>query len=182
MILNRMGYEAQSVQDGFAALAALRQELPDIVLSDINMPGMSGLELLSIVRHRFPAIHTIAMSGVLLEGEGPLRTAAHAFYQKGSGVKSLLELLGSVPEPERVSPKQPSEPQPVWIERDGHSASGEAQAIACPECLRTFYLPVNGSIGKLLETCCIHCSALVRYGIAERFGTDGPGSWNNVSA
>ncbi len=81
-ILNEMGYEAQSFGDGFAALTALRQELPDIVISDINMPVMSGLELLSIVRHRFPAIHTIAMSGVLFEDEEPLWTAADAFYQK----------------------------------------------------------------------------------------------------
>lgn len=176
MILNETGYDAQSFEDGFAALAALRQELPDIVVSDINMPGMSGLELLSVVRHRFPGIHTIAMSGVLFEDEEPLRTAADAFYQKGSGVKSLLKLLDSVPEPERPSPKQPSEPPPIWIQRNEHSASGEAAiTIACPECLRTFLQPVNDSICKILETCCIHCKALIRYGIVERFGMGAPG-------
>jgi CheY-like chemotaxis protein len=67
MILNEMGYEAQSVEGGFSALAELRHQLPDILVSDLKMPDMSGLELLSVVRRRFPVIRTIAMSGLLFE-------------------------------------------------------------------------------------------------------------------
>ncbi len=90
-------------------------------------------------------------------------------------MKSLLKLLDLVPEPERLSPKQPSEPPPVWIQRHGYGVSGEAQiTIACPECLRTFLQPVSGSNCKIVETCCIHCSALIRYGIVEPSGMAAP--------
>jgi hypothetical protein len=103
--------------------------------------------------------------------EAPLGTTADAFYQKGSGVKSLLKLLDSVPEPGSILPKQPMVPPPIWIQRNGRSASGGAQVtIACPECLRTFLQAVDGSICKILETACVHCSALILYGIVEPFG------------
>ena len=46
-VLSEMGYRVRTAEDGFSALAELRKEIPDILLSDLNMPGMSGFELLS---------------------------------------------------------------------------------------------------------------------------------------
>jgi CheY-like chemotaxis protein len=37
------GYQVRSAEDGFSALAKIRSETPDIILSDLDMPGMSGL-------------------------------------------------------------------------------------------------------------------------------------------
>jgi CheY-like chemotaxis protein len=56
------GYAVRIASDGFSALAEIREEIPDLILSDLNMPGMSGFELLSVVRRRFPSIRVIAMS------------------------------------------------------------------------------------------------------------------------
>ena len=36
---------------------------PDLIISDLHMPRMSGFEFLSVVRRRFPAIPVIAISG-----------------------------------------------------------------------------------------------------------------------
>ena len=55
VILAESGYRVRSAEDGFSALVEIRNEIPDIILSDLNMPGMSGFELLSVVRCRFPA-------------------------------------------------------------------------------------------------------------------------------
>ena len=57
------GLSVRSAEDGSSALFEIRQEVPDIILSDLNMPRMSGCEFLSLVRRRFPAIRVIAMSG-----------------------------------------------------------------------------------------------------------------------
>ena len=54
LLLQSQGYEVHEAGDGFEALIALKRSLPDIIISDLSMPNMSGFELLSVVRRRFP--------------------------------------------------------------------------------------------------------------------------------
>ena len=63
MLLAARSFDVQTAEDGFEALLALRGALPDVIITDLKMPHMSGFELLSIVRKRFPQIPTIAISG-----------------------------------------------------------------------------------------------------------------------
>lgn len=76
------------------------------------MPGMSGFELLSVVRRRFPAIRVIAMS-VFSEDEILSGVAADAFFQKGRGFGDLLMILESLPQPERWAQQPAAAPAPV---------------------------------------------------------------------
>src|SRR5580698_3727451 len=48
-IFKEHGYTVRKAADGFEALAVIRDREPDILVSDLNMPGMSGFELLSVV-------------------------------------------------------------------------------------------------------------------------------------
>jgi CheY-like chemotaxis protein len=93
MILTGVGYNVQSAADGFSALAKIRSELPDILITDLNMPGMSGFELLSVVRRRFPSIRVIAMSSAFSGLEVPTGVDAEAFHEKATGVPALLSLV-----------------------------------------------------------------------------------------
>jgi CheY-like chemotaxis protein len=52
-IFKECSYTVRTATNGFAALAQIRRKVPRVLLSDLNMPGMSGFELLSVVRHRF---------------------------------------------------------------------------------------------------------------------------------
>ena len=52
-IFRGLGYQVRTAGDGFSALRHLRTEIPDMLLSDLNMPRMSGFELLSVIRRRF---------------------------------------------------------------------------------------------------------------------------------
>jgi len=52
------GIECTDAEDGLAALKALPSERFDVILTDINMPGLTGLELISFVR-RHPSYNTI---------------------------------------------------------------------------------------------------------------------------
>ena len=61
----------RSAEDGLSALREIRQESPDILLTDLNMPGMSGFELLTEVRSLFPTISVIAMSGAFCGSDDP---------------------------------------------------------------------------------------------------------------
>jgi DNA-binding response OmpR family regulator len=43
--LRQAGYEVRAFEDGLSALASARDEVPDLALLDITMPGMSGLDV-----------------------------------------------------------------------------------------------------------------------------------------
>ncbi len=60
--LARCGYEAASARDGREALELLDKELPDLVLTDIHMSGMDGLELLAEIKARYPDTIVIMMT------------------------------------------------------------------------------------------------------------------------
>ena len=103
LVLTEIGYRVRSAEDGFSALREIVNEAPELLLSDLNMPGISGFELLSEVRRRFPAIRTIAMSGSFCGEEVPSGVAADGFYQKGSSVAALLRMMETLPHVERYA-------------------------------------------------------------------------------
>jgi CheY-like chemotaxis protein len=96
-LLAHWGYATRTAQNGLAALVEIYRAKPDILLSDLEMPGMNGYELLSIVRRLHPEVPLVAMSGGY-NGDGvPAGVTADAFYAKGAGPSSRLRvLLGKV--------------------------------------------------------------------------------------
>ncbi len=83
-ILRSFACSVRTASDGFGALKILREVLPDLLIADLRMPNMSGFELLSIVRRRFPHIPTIAISGEFILANMPLGLLVDHFFQKGS--------------------------------------------------------------------------------------------------
>lgn len=49
--LSRHGHEVRTAEDGVAALEMIRQDAPDMLITDVNLPRMDGLALLETVRH-----------------------------------------------------------------------------------------------------------------------------------
>ena len=45
-----------------AALRIIRETRPDVVLMDVNMPGISGLQAAAIIREEFPAVRVVVIS------------------------------------------------------------------------------------------------------------------------
>lgn len=109
-IFTEFQYVVRSAEDGVSALREIGQAAPDVILSDLNMSGMSGFELLSEVRVRFPAIRVIAMSGAF-SGDGiPLGVAADAFYEKGTRLDSLLKIMETITRHGWLPSRQEPEP------------------------------------------------------------------------
>src|ERR1035437_9183926 len=168
-VLTEIGYSVRIAEDGFSALAEMHQGgVPDILLSDLNMPGMSGFELLSVVRRRFPVIRTVAMSGAFSGDEVPSGVAADAFYQKGSSMGALLRIMGTPPDMARRAARRSGATDPIWIQRNEQNAWGEGYiTIACPECLRTFPQATGCSTCQIHDTICIYCRCSIHYAIVE---------------
>jgi len=167
-IFTTFGHSVRSAEDGFSALGQIRNEMPDVLLSDLNMQGMSGFELLSVVRRRFPAIQVIAMSGAFSGNTVPPGIAADAFYEKGSSPGTLLAIMRDMGNMERSSVQHPDTLAPIWIPKNGHDPTGEEYVmVTCPECLRTFPQVLGKAFLPIRETSCVHCFSLVHYAIVQ---------------
>jgi CheY-like chemotaxis protein len=67
LFLERQGFSVISARDGQEALQKYLREKPDLLLTDINMPRMSGIELLAKIRERDKDLPTIFVSGQIDE-------------------------------------------------------------------------------------------------------------------
>jgi DNA-binding NtrC family response regulator len=122
-ILTENGYAARSTTNGFSALVEISHEVPDFLISDLSMPGMSGFELLMVVRGQFPSIRVIAMSGAFSGDKIPSGVLADGYFEKGTSIDALLKILKLLPLPERRARHPGAAPAPVWI-----SSSAEQRA------------------------------------------------------
>jgi len=167
-VLKASGYDVSTAIHGFDALLQLKKKLPAIVLSDLSMPQMSGFELLSVVRRRFPQIPVIAMSGAYHSGDSvPGGVIADAFYAKGqSNPQTLLRAVADLirTSADRAVDHE-RESAPVWIPRNGKDSHGiPFVVLTCTECLRSFPLSVmTEDLQKIQETPCLFCPNTVRY-------------------
>ena len=62
-ILERHGHEVSAAADGVEALLTLRTRNIDLVITDLQMPDIHGLELISVLRDRSPRPPVVVVSG-----------------------------------------------------------------------------------------------------------------------
>lgn len=172
LLLEAQGYEVICAEDGFEGLAALKQSLPDLIISDLRMPNMNGFEFLSVVRRRFPIIPVIVISGEFSGVSVPESVLADAFFSKGA--YKMPELFERICDLVREIPTRPKTGKPtqaaVWVMNNKGTV-----AVTCSECLRTF--PVAGVSKGVNEAECDFCSCMVRFEIiGENFKQRGTGA------
>jgi CheY-like chemotaxis protein len=101
LIFTELGYRVRSCKDGLSAESEIQKEIPDVLLSDLNLAPMSGLEFLTVVRRWFPSIRVIAMGGAFSGNRVPPGVPADAFYRKGGGPDRLIEAVDALTQPKR---------------------------------------------------------------------------------
>jgi CheY-like chemotaxis protein len=168
-ILTQRGYRVRTAEDGFAALEHMRAEMPDLILSDLYMLGMSGFELLSVVRRRFPEVTVVAMSSAFTDGEIPAGVAADAFYQKATGVPALLQLMEEASSLDCLPlDVRYRDLAPIWIAtHPPKSGAAEPVDIACPECLRTSHCIPGDAATIVRNTDCAYCHTPIQYAMVQ---------------
>ena len=84
-ILEAEGYEVVSAEDGRRGLSAFRSEKPDLVITDIIMPDMEGLEIIVTLQKSNPQIRIVAVSG-----SGRLNEVDYLEYAEKLGAYATL--------------------------------------------------------------------------------------------
>jgi CheY-like chemotaxis protein len=159
-LLQFAGYSVHVAENGIEALRRIKERVPDLIISDLRMPKMSGFEFLSIVRRRFPQLPLIAISGEFTSSTDPILGIADAFFAKGHYAPNMLydkvaELLKHPPVRKQL--QQP----PMWVAAGAH---GQV-VLTCTDCLRSF--PVRACPSQfammVFEVECVACGTRLRY-------------------
>ena len=98
--LEQTGFEARGFSDGISVLEALKTELPDLIVLDIMMPGMDGLEVLRKLRaeeeyKNIPVIMATA-KGTEMDKIGGLNSGADDYLVKPFGVMEMVARVNAV--------------------------------------------------------------------------------------
>jgi CheY-like chemotaxis protein len=161
---------ALASSDGFAALQVLRGAQPDLLITELDLQRMSGFELLSVVRTRFPSIAVIALSSEYTPLTVPDEAICDAFLAKGQNLD--FELAAEAERLVSESPLRGSRPKatvaPVWIPK---STSGYI-ILTCPECLRSFSAPQP--VTTSAKESCVFCTADVPFQVSSIPISPGP--------
>jgi len=92
LALNRGGFDVVGeAGDGKAGIELVRTEHPDVVLLDLSMPVMDGLEALPTIRRTVPGAKIIVLSGfgATQMSERALANGADGYVQKGASLDSI---------------------------------------------------------------------------------------------
>lgn len=91
--LQRVGYNVNEAASGEEALEAMKQQRFDVVLTDIRMPGLTGVELLKRIKEQAPDAIVILMTGYASLGTAveALRLGAHDYLIKPSSSQDIRQ-------------------------------------------------------------------------------------------
>ena len=126
VVLQGEGYEVRTASRAEAALEILRSWRPDLVITDICMPGIGGLELVTRVRSDLgpPVPPVVVVSGFADARAEALRRGAARFEAKPLGYEELVRLVQDTLDSTRPPRVRPSES--IKARRDATRAIGEA--------------------------------------------------------
>lgn len=96
-MLAREGYEVEEAADGAAALERLSARESDVLVTDIRMPRLNGLDLLRCCRERFPDLPVILITayGTIGDAVEAIRAGAFDYITKPFDEAELLRVVGN---------------------------------------------------------------------------------------
>ncbi|MBU1712607.1 MAG: response regulator, partial [Proteobacteria bacterium] len=94
-ILTRRGFDVEISSDGLSGLAQIIQGNFDVVVLDVKMPGMNGIQVLSEIRRLSLPTRVILLTGhfSLPDEENTLKRGAFAYLLKPYPILKLVELI-----------------------------------------------------------------------------------------
>jgi CheY-like chemotaxis protein/anti-sigma regulatory factor (Ser/Thr protein kinase) len=155
-LLERMGYRADVAANGLEAIEALRRQPYDVVLMDVQMPEMDGLEATRSICREWPPEQRpriIAMTANVMkeDREACLSAGMNDYLGKPIRVEELVAALNKCqPLAKAVASVLPDEPTPAEVVKEG-APDEAAEDILDPKALEKLREMVGGDADFLAE-------------------------------
>ena len=96
--LEMRGFSPRVALNGQSGLDMIAEEPPDVIVLDLRMPGMSGLEVLRRIRSQWPGLPVIMLSGHGSDQdfEACVNLGAARYHKKPLDIEELLESIRTV--------------------------------------------------------------------------------------
>jgi DNA-binding response OmpR family regulator len=93
--LDIRGYDADGVTNGHKALELIASSHYDVVLLDVKMPGLSGLQVMQTIKEKWPGIEVILLTGhgSANDAEEGMELGAFDYVMKPVRIENLLKIL-----------------------------------------------------------------------------------------
>ena len=93
--LETRGFASAVAYDGEQALAMVKKDQPEIMVLDLRMPGMHGMEVLRHVKRDHPDVQVIILTGHGSEADRELseELGAFAYLQKPVNINQLVDVM-----------------------------------------------------------------------------------------
>lgn len=95
VVLERLGFRVSTAQDGYGALTKFRRDVHDLVIADLKMPGMSGIDLLREIKRISPRTPVVLLTayGTVEGAVEAMKEGAFDFLQKPFTPEVLKEVV-----------------------------------------------------------------------------------------
>jgi CheY-like chemotaxis protein len=160
-LFSTQGYSVEYAADGVEALARIRHSTPEVIISDIRMPVMDGIELFAIIKSHYPQIKHILMTGYNVDeyltlirrhniGNILIKDADFNLKEVGDYVRSIL--TGNIFGLSRYFPR--SGLHSVVI--DCYARSAEVCAMISRQCPKETGVYLSMAIDELIANAVFH--------------------------
>ncbi len=94
-LINSAGYQVDTVTDGVAAINAVQGKLYHVVLLDVKMPKVDGIEVLKFIKNNYPGVEVIMLTGAadVKTAVECMRIGAYDFITKPTTADELLATI-----------------------------------------------------------------------------------------
>jgi CheY-like chemotaxis protein len=159
--LENAGYKVLNAANGIEAIVKLRDTLPSVIISDLEMSRMSGFELIAVVRRRYPTLPIIVLTASIA-GEFPAEAKPDYLLEKNvHGIPDVLQVVNDLARHKTASANHPQAAVPPARPQPGLAGFF---ILTCTDCLRKFEAKITpGNEAMAGTVVCEYCEARVPY-------------------
>jgi DNA-binding NtrC family response regulator len=112
-LLRNRGFDVKEASDGLTAMSLIGSEHFDVIVLDIKMPGMDGIQVLAEISRFSPDSRVILLTGHYSSGEEEknLRRGVFAYLLKPYPILELVDILIAAAQSGNICPLQPTKSQ-----------------------------------------------------------------------